>query len=304
MRGRRYALRLAVTCLAFAIIVVAAPAGVSASFPGRDGSVISVATDFDTGVVSLVSIDPGTGAAHELLADSDNYLDYPRYSPDGDSIVFTRIPKAHDADGEFIWIADADGSDQRLVGRGSALDFSPSGARILFATEQRDLAMMNTDGSHRRIILKRNELTRRDNSFFGTAAWSPTGEWIVYDIAKDRSGPSKRNLYIAHPNGSGKTPLPSLSKSYAPDWSPDGKTVAYTRDGLPPVVLALKLNADRPRRVKRDAYNPVYSPSGRKLLFGRVDDLFTMPSAGGVATKVHVPSIGIDPGYTDWQSLP
>lgn len=276
-----------------------------ASFPGRDGLLVTFARDFDAGADILVTVDPKSGATEEIVRDTDDFLGDPHWSPDGELIAFTRISMSSGPSPSIVWTVNADGSGETMVGPGIALDFSPDGSKILIATDKGDLAIMNAGGGGRRTILKKSELLRRGAGFLTDAAWSPTGKLIAYNADK-ASGTSKRSLYVVRPNGTGKEPLPSLSGGLDPEWSPDGKTLFYERNTKVPVkVLSLKLGAKRPVKLT-NGYAPASSPSGKALAFARVDDIFTTSLRGGGPKKLDLrPKVDIDPasGGLDWQPL-
>lgn len=296
---------LASLCLAGILVVVLTVPNAPASFPGRDGLLVTFAFDFDADADLLVTVDPKSGATTEIVRDSDDFLGDPHWSPDGELIAFTRISMGTGPSPSIVWTVSADGSGETMIGPGNALDFSPNGSKILIA-HKGDLAVMNVDGSHRRTILRRSELLRRGGGSLTDAAWSPTGKLIAYNADK-ASGTSKRSLYLVRPNGTGKKPLPSLSGGLDPEWSPDGKTLFYERNTKVPVkVLSLKLGAKRPVKLT-NGYAPAASPTGKTLAFARVDDIFTVRLAGGEPKKLNLlPKVDIDPasGGLDWQPLP
>ena len=296
---------LASVCLAGILVVVMMAPNAPASFPGRDGLLVTFAFDFDAGADLLVTVDPKSGATEEIVADTDDYLGSPHWSPDGERIAFTRSSKAGSRQ-STVWTVNADGSGETMVGRGVALDYSPDGLKILIS-DRGDLATVSVDGTRRRTILKREDLLRRGRGSLSNAAWSPTGKLIAYDANKTGNGTSKRSLYVVRPNGSGKKPLPSLSGGTEPEWSPNGRTLFYTRNTKVPVkILSLKLGAERPRKLTK-GYASAVSPSGKTLAFARVDDLYTVSLAGGEPERLDLlPEADVDPfdGALDWQPLP
>jgi TolB protein len=126
-----------------------------------------------------------------------------------------------------IYVANADGSDERMVISGSVLDmnpsFAPDGRSILFTSRRHgsaDIYRVNTDGSH----LER--LTEHP-AFDDQAVMSPDGRRVAF--VSSRAGQadiwtldleSKRLKNVSeHPGG-----------DYRPAWSPDGQWIAFTSD--------------------------------------------------------------------------
>ena len=103
-------------------------------------------------------------------------------------------------------------------------DYSPDGSKIVFGREnpnvhQFALFVVNADGSD----LHRVSAWQPD---FGSASWSPDGQWILTDNAQG-------GLYVVHPDGTGRHPIilqtgPGSYFAREPGWSPDGKRLVFT----------------------------------------------------------------------------
>jgi Tol biopolymer transport system component len=126
-----------------------------------------------------------------------------------------------------IYVANADGSDERMVLSGSVLDmnpsFSPDGQSILFTSRRHgsaDIFRVRGDGS-------RLERLTDHAAFDDQAVMSPDGRRVAF--VSSRSGQadvwildltSKRLTNLTdHPGG-----------DYRPAWSPDGRWIAFTSD--------------------------------------------------------------------------
>lgn len=93
-------------------------------------------------------------------------------------------------------------------------------------------------------------------------------------------------LFIVHSDGTGLRQLTFKYNDYSPAWSPDGHSVAFTRDGSL-WVLAL---GHAPRRITAGS-DPTWSPDGRRLAYtkivsGSLSDIFVVPASGGTPKRL------------------
>lgn len=136
------------------------------------------------------------GGAKELLGDPRNYLALARWSPDGKQIAFIKIPDSPTpyTVGE-LWVMRADGTEARPLGEADAgHGFAPS--------------------------------------------WSPGGNQIAF-VYRENPGDARANqsasallsnLRAVNISIGKATALTSFSNARveAPDWQPDGNTIAFT----------------------------------------------------------------------------
>lgn len=156
----------------------------------------------------------------------------PVWSPDGQRIAF--MSKERIDGPSKIFLMRKDGSDLRRLTQTddyceSFPRWSPAGDRLVFeaercAAEEPDsqLRIVNVDGTgERRLTPQRADI--RETS---RARWSPTGEWIAYDIVYTEGG-AWFNLIT--PDGS-KILEPRSTEAgmfHHPMWSPDGSHLAF-----------------------------------------------------------------------------
>jgi TolB protein len=182
-------------------------------------SVVFVARE-QGGVFQVYEMELGTRETVQLT-EFDNNASAPEISPDGGSIVFSRIWEGM----ETIWVMDRDGGNQRLVfgpPRGSGWDpvWSPDGSQILFASDRGDdiqLYVIDLDGNNLRQVTQLENLRGRSD-------WSPDGT----AIATYSGEPWLREIVILEPDGSNPRLITEGGNNLAPSFSPDGTWIAFT----------------------------------------------------------------------------
>ena len=216
-----------------------------------------------------------------------------RYSPDGQKIAFVRSlvePNSPFGFRQHIFVMDADGTNQVDISQNDPLHHNNAPAwfpdgRIAFVTftldfgPGGDLWIMNADGSNRQLVY---------HSTGVGGAWypfvSPDGTKIAF--GDDSLGVS--HIYVINPDGSNLQQLTnSTAYDYAPNWSPNGTKIVFTR-GRPGTANGsiagngdvYVMNADGSHQTRltnhgNDDYYPIWSPDASKIVFtrGRGDGL-------------------------------
>jgi Tol biopolymer transport system component len=203
-------------------------------------------------------------AVGQRVGGDDGYA----WSPNGRRLAFIS-----DRNGSFeIYVVNADGSEQRSLGRGGGPSWSPDGRKIAFVRSVRDrygtprgeeVWVMNADGSGERALGRG-----------GGPVWSPDGRKIAF--RSERTG--KAELFLVNVDGSGQR---NLSRNPAADgdpiWSPNGKKIFFVRGRYGKSdVYAMDADGSRQRNLSRNPEppgrdgkdnSPVLSPNGRRIAF-------------------------------------
>ena len=133
----------------------------------------------------------GLAGAQEKRSDTlltvDHYLDFeqvgdPQISPDGKQIVYTRryVNKIDDRWDSALWIMNADGSHNRMLGKGASAVWSPDGTRLAYLAEgdprgtQIFVRYMDAEGAT-------SQITHIDEGP-ADVRWSPDGKWLGFSM--------------------------------------------------------------------------------------------------------------------------
>jgi TolB protein len=138
------------------------------------------------------------------------------WSPDGQRLAFAR--------GDFIWVIDADGSNEVPLTSGGPdrrPRWSPDGTRIVFDRGGSEIWTVNSDGT--------GAIPLTTESSYA-AEWSPDGAQIAFVSTRD----GNREVYTISDAGTGEA---NLTNNAATDdggqfeqlrWSPDGSTILFS----------------------------------------------------------------------------
>jgi len=233
----------------------------------------------------------------------------PRFSPDGKFVAFAcKGPAENDWD---IYV--------KQVGRGEPLKlttdpandrspvWSPDGSEIAFVRISGEVACIYAVPS-----MRGGERKLYDSSagfWGGGLSWSPDRRWLTFSERSAIDTPAR--VYLLSLDTRHKTPLtsppPTSYGDLFPEFSPDGKRVAFARRSswaawdiwLQPVPSgeAIRLTHENYDKVGR----PTWTTDGREVVFAARYALFRVPLAGGVPQAVA--AIGENPGDpTIWQN--
>jgi ABC-type sugar transport system substrate-binding protein len=143
----------------------------------------------------------------------------PSWSPDGSQIAFVTNRKNGSAQGQFIYVLNADGLNLRQLTteKGSDRpDWSPDGRMIAYESDG-DIFFINADGSGKSTNLTNSpEQDSQPN-------WSPDSHRLLWLSGKD----GRWNIFVMDANGSHKQQLTNDGKVSDAQWTVDGQIFTH-----------------------------------------------------------------------------
>ena len=215
----------------------------------------------------------------------------PAWSPSGESVVFTVLGNT----GTQVQELDVKTGKTRRVsqiraGLNITPVYQPNGNAILYARgtgNGTDLVLAALDSTEpKRITIGRGT----DNT---SPSYSPDGTEVAF--ISGRSGSPQ--VYIMDADGSNVqllTPFTPGVRSYraSPDWSPDGRAIAYEQQNGNFQIWMIDLRDRVPKQLTSEAENedPSWAPDGRHLVFtssrGGDKQLWIMDTESGRARQL------------------
>ncbi len=191
----------------------------------------------------------GTSAADgtdlRILTDTPGYAETPDWSPDGSWLIYSHAPTPcvgdfdacvlEEGNAWTLWRMDADGTDQRRIGRADTNDWepkiSPDGARVVF---QRTYA----EDDWRTPLVVADLATGEDLFEFASTQsdrwlehpdWSPDGRWIVYNPVGCDTCEQIERVPADDPTSTPVVLYPASEGvgGFKPVYSPDGSRIAF-----------------------------------------------------------------------------
>ena len=275
-----------------------------ATFPGKNGRIAYNSN----GVIYTINTD---GSAKTKVTNTYVSGDPIDYSPDGKKIAYESYegfndgnPTGPQKDSEIYTIGVGGGAKTNVTDNNRydvAPSYSPDGKRIAYAgSDGRDLEIytINTDGTGK-IRVTNNGTDDLDPSY------SPDGKRIVF------SGEARYpffprtyavEIYTIGVHGKNRVRLTkNATYDYFPDYSPDGRRIAYSGTGV--IKGAIGIYTIRARGGSKtkvtEGDDPSYSPDGKQIVYytdSRLlhPDIYTVNVGGGAKSKV---TEGLNPSW-------
>jgi F5/8 type C domain/RTX calcium-binding nonapeptide repeat (4 copies)/WD40-like Beta Propeller Repeat len=182
-----------------------------------DGTTIAYSGLAGTDGKAIYTVDPDGSNRHRLT--SRTYANNPSFSPDGTQIAYDDYTR--------IYVADADGTNERPLATGGDPSWSPDGRFIAYTSNP------TLTGSNEEILLYELATGFITNLTSSPARdlqadWSPDGTKLVFaSLRADRAGGF--SLYTINRDGTGVRALTDTGADFEPAWSPDGAWIAFAR---------------------------------------------------------------------------
>jgi Tol biopolymer transport system component len=315
--------RLPGLALALLCCTAAAPDIAPAAFPGVNGRIA-----YTRPGRGIWTVNPD-GSAPLRVSPSDQAAagcdSEPSFAPSGLQLVFQTCDPGRHA--TVVATMTSTGLERTTVVSSSSSvpapqtpAFAPDGRRVAFAagaSAATRLFAIGTDGGHRRRL--------------GVVGYSPSwsaGGRLAYTVPlNQRRWCNSTELDDVYALGSSLHHPRRLTRtygSYSPDWSPDGRRIAYTRDYTissgekkrlhrtpmdckpmvrranrygPEIVVAKASGKGARRLTRKGGSDPAWSPDGKLIAFERSGWIWTMRADGHGARRV---VRGVQPS---WQPL-
>ncbi|MBH1974284.1 MAG: Tol-Pal system protein TolB [Rhodobacteraceae bacterium] len=206
------------------------------------------------------------GANVKYLTDSSSIVLAPRFSPNGDRILFTSYSSGFPA----IYLMDVASLSVRSLGEQPgtmtfAPRFSPDGNTVVFSLEQGG----NTDIYSMDIGSGSLQQLTNAPSIETAPSFSPDGSKIVFE--SDRSG--TQQIYVMSVGGGEATRVSNGKGRYStPVWSPRGDMIAFTKQNEGRFHIGVMLTDGGEERLLTSSYldeGPTWAPNGRVIMFTR-----------------------------------
>ncbi len=273
--------------------------------------------------IRLVSADGGPAT---MLTNGEKGESAPQWSPDGSRLAFL----ADRDKGNQIWIIPVDGGEaEKLTAEENnvqAFRWSPDNRQIVFVTrdtpkdkaerekkkkDKFDTIVVDSDFSYSHlwtinVETKEKKRLTEGNFTVSSPQWSPDNQWIAFvlsrsgvqesafiDISEDRN----TDLYVvAASGGEPRQITTNPAADTNPQWSPDGKWIAYASNtdqrswAAKTDVLLISPDGGAPKNLTRDFFESAgfglaWAPDGKTVYF-----------SSGVGMHTHIFSVGVGGG--------
>lgn len=200
---------------------------------------------------------------NRTLVKSGKYLQYPAFSPDGSSIIFSR---------QWLYKIDTNGENLETIyneGLVRQTSWSPSGDRLVFASDSGEtfhnlflLRIMNTNDLSNKHFDWFSEKPIGSSTRAFAPVWHPDGDRIIFYH-------KLVGICTVDTNGSNYDIIQNFGKGFSAGTisiSPDGKTLAHDVNDQ---IWVVGIDGNNPRRLTNEGkgIDPCWSPDGKKIVY-------------------------------------
>lgn len=256
-------MRRLIMAVALGIAAGAFPVAAHAAYPGKNGR-LAIEGDTRPGIWTVKP----SGNDLKRVTSKKGLPFNPSWSPDGKLIAFTQS--------NALWKMHADGSHKLKLVKGVASDidtnisWSPDGKRLVF-NKKDDLWSVQVTGQRVKRITNTPDSER-------APSWSPKGGRIAFEFRDDVT--ADLDLRLIKPDGTGMVSIPNTKNGMEPDWSPNGKRLAYAAPGNG--ITLIKPDGSAQKIFAKQVGNhfvadPAWSPDGEQIAYVRNVSLSRTP---------------------------
>ncbi|MBL4768171.1 MAG: Tol-Pal system protein TolB [Rhodobacteraceae bacterium] len=245
------------------------------------------------------------GANVQYLTDSADLVLAPRFSPNGDRVLYT----SYESGFPRIYVMDVGKVKRQVLEKQDgamsfAPRFAPDGRTVVFSLYKggnTDIYTLSTTGG------KSKRLTNTP-SIDTAPSYSPDGKQIVFE--SDRSG--MQQLYIMSADGGEARRISFGQGRYGtPVWSPRGDLIAFTKQSKGRFHIGVMRVDGSDERLLTASFldeGPTWSPNGRVIMFTRETQgangkasLYSVDISGRNLRPVRTPEGASDPAWSPLQ---
>jgi len=235
-------------------------------------------------------------------------------SSDGKKMAFPERDYSYDK--HYITIMNIDGSERKNLRIPSGINnlcWSPDGTKITFASSGRTdgICVVNEDGTE--LV----QLVKEIGNVVGYKypVWSPDGKKIMFECAWG----NERHIYLIDADGkSQKQLVTGIDNAVGFEWSPDGKTIAFSSESgsyvgelcigtledtrITQIKVLTHLGLEKGRVMK--TYSKKWSSDGTRIVFGSYSGEMYVINADGSNLKHIFPKGNRPIGWIKTQKHP
>jgi len=243
------------------------------------------------------------GANVQYLTDSRSLVLAPRFSPDGQTLLYTSyetgFPRLYTLD--LATVTRRPLAEQIEGTMTFAPRFSPDGQRVVFSLERGG----NTDLYLMDLATGRQTRLTEAPSIETAPSFSPDGTQIAFE--SDRSG--GQQLYIMPATGGQARRISQGNGSYGtPVWSPRGDLIAFTNQQRGRFHIGVMRTDGSEERLLTSSFldeGPTWAPNGRVVMFTRetagangAPAIYSVDISGRNLRRVSTPGMASDPAWS------